>query len=76
MFTPQQDVQEFASSQLNRDTWSNPELKKMIADSFLMVQTSKDSEEGKRYSLLYKVQTSPPTHTHTHTLCPCVALAR
>lgn len=54
-----QDVQEFASSQLNRDTWSNPELKKMIADSFLMVQTSKDSEEGKRYSLLYKLGEYP-----------------
>jgi hypothetical protein len=48
-------VQEFASSQLNRDTWSKPELKELIANSFLMIQTSKDSEEGKRYSLLYKV---------------------
>jgi len=54
-----QDMGEFATCQLNRDTWSSPELKKLIADNFVMIQTTKDSDDGRRYSVLYKLSAYP-----------------
>lgn len=54
-----QDATEFASQQLNRDTWSHKPLKDVLKTSFIFWQRHHDTEEGIRYSRFYPVETRP-----------------
>jgi hypothetical protein len=54
-----QDVKEFDSSRLNRDTWANSELADFISRSFILWQAYNDTEEGKRYVSYYPVSLFP-----------------
>ncbi len=56
-----QDSVEFASHRLNRDTWSDPDIKAIIQKSFLFWQRYHDSAEGKQYCTYY-----PPAQIHPH----------
>ncbi|KAL6072110.1 UBX domain-containing protein 1 [Balamuthia mandrillaris] len=58
-----QEVKEFESQRLNRDTWSSPSLKGLIASKFIFWQPYKDSEDAQRFMTFYTV-----------TLCPHIAI--
>ena len=49
-----QDATEFDSQKLNRDTWSDGELKKVISKNFVFWQRYHDSEDGRKYCRLYR----------------------
>jgi hypothetical protein len=69
-----QDTTEFASQRLNRDTWSNPELKSIIKESFIFWQVRLDAQlqdsnpfqryfdsaEGGRYCTFYPAASVKP----------------
>ena len=54
-----QDMQEFTSHQLNRDVWSNDEIKNLIKGSFLFWQRYQDTIEGKKIISFYHLQQLP-----------------
>ncbi|ORY93425.1 hypothetical protein BCR43DRAFT_377107 [Syncephalastrum racemosum] len=54
-----QDQSEFACQVLNRDLWSDSIVKEILKESFIFLQYSCDSSEGKRYLTLYPIQKYP-----------------
>eukprot|EP01119_Soliformovum_irregulare_P017736 TRINITY_DN5316_c0_g1_i1.p1 TRINITY_DN5316_c0_g1~~TRINITY_DN5316_c0_g1_i1.p1 ORF type:complete len:493 (-),score=111.19 TRINITY_DN5316_c0_g1_i1:50-1504(-) len=57
-----QDSTEFASQKLNRDTWSDPELRQLIKRQFLLWQRLKDTPEALRFMRFYPQQTEGLPH--------------
>ncbi|EGC32590.1 hypothetical protein DICPUDRAFT_89145 [Dictyostelium purpureum] len=54
-----QDVSEFDCQKLNRDTWSNKDLKQLIKDSMIFWQVNKQSGEGIYFTQVYPVTQYP-----------------
>ncbi|XP_018415877.1 PREDICTED: UBX domain-containing protein 7 [Nanorana parkeri] len=54
-----QNVQDFACQCLNRDIWSNDNVKSLIREHFIFWQVYHDSEEGQRYIQFYKLSDFP-----------------
>lgn len=54
-----QDHTEFLSQCLNRDVWSNENLKHVIRSFFVFWQISVDNVEGNRFKTFYNVEQSP-----------------
>lgn len=54
-----QTITEFDCQRLNRDTWSDAALKSMVAESFVLWQVLRESEEGGRYCRFYPVNILP-----------------
>ncbi|XP_031548751.1 UBX domain-containing protein 7-like isoform X2 [Actinia tenebrosa] len=54
-----QDVKEFRCQQLNRDVWSNEQVRKMIREHFVLWQVYKDTDEGERFIQFYHVSSFP-----------------
>ncbi|GIY64953.1 UBX domain-containing protein 7 [Caerostris darwini] len=54
-----QDSQEFACQVLNRDVWSNRDVKKLVSDHFIFWQVYTDSADGEKYSQFYKPEKFP-----------------
>ena len=54
-----QSSEEFASHQLNRDTFSNDALKEMIKANFVFLQTYIDGVTGQKLMTYYKIETFP-----------------
>lgn len=50
-----QDVQEFDCQKLNRDTWSNKDLKELIGENFVFWQVNSANPEGKWFTQIYPV---------------------
>jgi len=50
-----QNVQEFSCQILNRDLWSNQNVRSLVNEHFIFWQVYNDSEEGERYMQFYKV---------------------
>lgn len=48
-----QEPSEFACQRLNRDLWSDENVKKIVAKNFLFVQYDVDAPEGEDYKTLY-----------------------
>jgi len=57
-----QNVSEFASQELNRDTWSSELVQAIISVDFIFLQTYHNHPEGSRYMSLYKVEFSQLPH--------------
>jgi len=57
-----QNVSEFASQELNRDTWSAELVQAIISVDFIFLQTYHNQPEGSRYMSLYKVELSQLPH--------------
>ncbi|CAL1276518.1 unnamed protein product [Larinioides sclopetarius] len=49
-----QDSQEFSCQVLNRDVWSNRDVKKLISQHFVFWQVYNDSIDGEKYIQFYK----------------------
>ncbi|KAF2364418.1 UBX domain [Trinorchestia longiramus] len=54
-----QDNEDFACHTLNRDVWSNANVRKLLADTFLLWQAGHDSEHGRKYMSFYPSVTFP-----------------
>ncbi|KAN0008584.1 hypothetical protein ACTFIU_009308 [Dictyostelium citrinum] len=54
-----QDVQEFDCQKLNRDTWSNKDLKELIGENFVFWQVNHANSEGKWFTQIYPVYKYP-----------------
>ena len=54
-----QSHQEFASSQLNRDTWSDAVVKDTVRSGFVLWQTYERSESGRKFCAFYKADRLP-----------------
>ncbi|KAI8327263.1 thioredoxin-like protein [Blakeslea trispora] len=54
-----QDQTEFACQVMNRDLWSDSFVKDIIRESFVFLQYSKDSADGKRYHTYYATRGFP-----------------
>ncbi|XP_033215407.1 UBX domain-containing protein 7 [Belonocnema kinseyi] len=54
-----QNSQEFACQILNRDVWSNEQVREMIKDHFVLWQVLSNASEGKRYIDFYNVAGFP-----------------
>ena len=54
-----QSANEFASHQLNRDTFSNNALKEMIKANFIFLQTYNDGITGRKLTSFYKLKSFP-----------------
>lgn len=54
-----QDSKEFASQMLNRDIWSNHNIKDIINEHFLFLQVYRITDDGVRFRQLYHVETYP-----------------
>jgi hypothetical protein len=54
-----QTITEFDCQRLNRDTWSDSSLKSLVAESFVLWQVLRESEEGSRYCRFYSVDILP-----------------
>lgn len=54
-----QSTSQFASHQLNRDTWGNQMLKELVKGSFVLYQVYDITEEGGSLVTCYKVLTLP-----------------
>jgi hypothetical protein len=48
-----QNTKEFSSHRLNRDTWKNEKLKRLIKDHFIFWQQYDDSVQGKQFIFFY-----------------------
>jgi len=55
-----QDSVEFGSHRLNRDTWSDKQIRDIIQQYFLFWQRYYDSPEGKQYCTYYPVSQARP----------------
>jgi Thioredoxin-like len=56
-----QDTREFASQQLNRDTWSDVVLQRIIKDKCVFWQVSCYSSNGQAFQQQYGLQSAPHT---------------
>lgn len=54
-----QDTREFACQQLNRDVWSDSEVKATIKENFVFLQYPEDSQVGEEYKNYYPFQDYP-----------------
>lgn len=54
-----QDTSEFQCQMLNRDFWSNANVKQIVRDNFIFLQYHKDSRSGEQYSQFYPVTNFP-----------------
>jgi len=54
-----QDSKEFQCQVLNRDLWSNPGVKAIIAEHFVFWQQYKESDEAERYMTFYTIREWP-----------------
>ena len=54
-----QSNEEFASHQLNRDTWSNKALCSLISTTFVFVQATVTSDDGQKIQNSYKLYDVP-----------------
>ncbi|XP_032227967.1 UBX domain-containing protein 7 isoform X2 [Nematostella vectensis] len=54
-----QDVQEFKCQQLNRDVWSNEQVRNIIKAHFILWQVYRDTDEGERFIQFYHVTRYP-----------------
>ncbi|KAI7861355.1 hypothetical protein BDF14DRAFT_1870558 [Spinellus fusiger] len=54
-----QDPTEFSCQILNRDLWSDTIVKEVVRESFVFLQYTRESPEGKRYLTLYPIQSYP-----------------
>ena len=54
-----QDVANFQSSQLNRDTWKNEAVQEVIRQNFVMWQVNNDTDDGRAFMDRYKVTDCP-----------------
>lgn len=54
-----QDHKEFLSQCLNRDVWSNMDLKTNIKEFFVFLQVSIDNSDGMRFKTFYSVDNCP-----------------
>jgi len=54
-----QDSKEFQCQVLNRDLWSNPGVKAIIAEHFVFWQQYKESDEAERYMTFYTIKEWP-----------------
>ncbi|KAK9824915.1 hypothetical protein WJX74_005836 [Apatococcus lobatus] len=54
-----QDNNEFASHQLNRDTWSDDNLQSVLSGSFIFWQAQRDAQEGEHACQSYKLHDLP-----------------
>lgn len=54
-----QSTSEFASHQLNRDTWGNTTLKELVKGSFVLFQAYDITEDGQKLSTFYKLYEVP-----------------
>ncbi|KAI8050973.1 thioredoxin-like protein, partial [Syncephalis plumigaleata] len=54
-----QDLTNFACQTLNRDIWSNKNVKEFITDNFIFLQYTTDEPYGQEYQITYKVQQFP-----------------
>ncbi|KAK5575439.1 hypothetical protein RB653_006572 [Dictyostelium firmibasis] len=50
-----QDVTEFDCQKLNRDTWSNKDLKELVSENFVFWQVNNANSEGKWFTQIYPV---------------------
>ncbi|CAE6197271.1 unnamed protein product [Arabidopsis arenosa] len=55
-----QSTTEFASHTLNRDLWSNNVVSHAIESRFILWQVYDHTNEGKKISTLYEIDTTPP----------------
>ncbi|XP_024004916.1 putative plant UBX domain-containing protein 14 [Eutrema salsugineum] len=55
-----QSTTEFASHMLNRDLWSNEAVSQTIESSFVLWQVYDHTNEGKKISTFYKIESAPP----------------
>ncbi|XP_038975816.1 plant UBX domain-containing protein 7-like [Phoenix dactylifera] len=54
-----QNMEEFSSHVLNRDTWSNGTIVNMIQANFVFRQGNHDTDEGKKVCTYYNLISSP-----------------
>ena len=54
-----QDSSEFACQVLNRDFWSNSQVKDKVRENFIFLQYQQDSPNGTNYSSFYSVERFP-----------------
>lgn len=54
-----QDPSEFQCQVLNRDFWSNPKIKEVIRENFLLLQYQRDSPHGSTYLNFYTLDSCP-----------------
>jgi len=54
-----QDPSEFQSQVLNRDFWSNPQIKNIVKDNFIFLQYQENSPNGMHYKNFYHTTTFP-----------------
>jgi len=54
-----QDAKEFQCQVLNRDLWSNPGVKAIIAEHFVFWQQYKESDDAERYMTFYTINEWP-----------------
>ncbi|KAG0174540.1 hypothetical protein DFQ30_003958 [Apophysomyces sp. BC1015] len=54
-----QDPTEFSCQVLNRDLWSDSFVKDIVRESFIFLQYSNESPEGKRYLTYYPIKSYP-----------------
>ena len=71
-----QSNDEFASHQLNRDTWSNPTVKSTIQNSFIFWQASLRSSWAICCEDLFLVKLLAFAGIHSQSLCASTSLLR
>lgn len=54
-----QSTKEFSSHMLNRDTWANEAVAQTISSNFIFWQVYDDTEEGRKVSTYYKLDSFP-----------------
>ncbi|KAL7001430.1 hypothetical protein U1Q18_002581 [Sarracenia purpurea var. burkii] len=54
-----QSTKEFSSHMLNRDTWANEAVAQTISNNFIFWQIYDDTEEGRKVSTYYKLDSFP-----------------
>lgn len=54
-----QDIQCFESHNINRDTWSDPDVKALVTDNFVFIQPKVDTPPGAQYKSSYPTPQLP-----------------
>jgi hypothetical protein len=54
-----QDAKEFQCQVLNRDLWSNPGVRAIVAEHFVFWQQYRESDQAARYMTFYRIQEWP-----------------